>query len=226
MQYEAPVNSIPAVVILLTLITVAVEITFSAAEVGLVGGARGIGWRVAAIEDYAFSPVVWDYIATRGDFAFELVRRFFTYPFINSSFTGALFSGALTLALGKFVGEIFGNIATLIVYVASMLFGAVVFGVLVSGTQPLYGGFTPVYGLIGAYTYVVFVRLGSVGENQLKAFQLIAVLLGIQLVFGLMFGSNKMWIAELAGFATGFAVSILAAPGGWSAFLRRMRRPS
>ena len=226
MENENPVNPIPPVIIAIALVTAAIEIAFTAAGAGLVGGVRGIGWRVAAIEDYAFSPVIWELVVERGQYSGELLKRFVSYPFVHASFTSALFVVALTLALGKFVGDIFKGVPTLMVYLLSTLVGAAAFGIIVDGAQPLIGGFTPVYGLIGAYTYVVWLRLGASGQNQMKAFRLIGFLLGIQLAFGLIFGSNQMWIAELAGFITGFLSSTILAPGGWSALLARMRNRS
>ena len=53
-------------------------------------------------------------------------------------------------------------------------------------------------------------------ENQLKAFQLIAMLMGIQLLFGALFGGTNDWVADLGGFATGFLLSFVVSPGGWT----------
>ena len=225
MQSENAVNPIPPVVIVLCLIAVGVELTFTAAEAGLLGGARGIGWRIAAIEDYAFSPAALDYILLRGDFGFDLLKRFLTYPFVHPNFTGALFGAALLLALGKFVGDVFGTWPTLAVFVVTAIGGALVFGLAVDGV-PLVGLFPPIYGLIGAYTYLIWLRLGQTGQNQLAAFRLIGFLLGLQLAFGLLFGSSPVWIAELAAFVIGFAISTVLAPGGWSALLQRIRQRS
>lgn len=225
-QYEPPVNSIPPTVIVLTLLVFGIELVFSAGEAGFVGDPQSIGWRLEALQDYSYSPLIWDYMITRDDYGFEVVKRFVTYAFVNPSFTSTMFAAAFLLAIGKFVGEIFGNIPLLIVFFVSTVFGALAFGILASPQAVLYGSFTPVYGLIGAYTYVIWTRLGALGANQLRAFRLIGVLMGIQLVFGLLFGGGQIWIAELAGFAAGFVASILAAPGGWTAFLRRMRGPN
>ena len=221
---EQPVNPLPPVVIVLCLAVVAVELAFSAAEAGFVGGRQGIGWRVNALRDFAFSPTVLDWIVTRGDYSFELLRRFVTYPFVQGSFTSALFGAAMLLALGKFVGDVFHWAAVLAVFFGASIFGAVVFGFLVEGAAPLYGVFTPVYGLIGAFTYLTWVNLGVQGQNQLSAFRLIGVLLFLQLLFGVIFGSSQVWIAEIAGFFAGFALSVIVAPGGWDAFVRKMRQ--
>lgn len=223
MAYENPVNPIPPVIIALCLIVAGVELVLSAGEAGLVGGAQGIGWRLTALNDYAFSPAVLDYVIGRGDFGLDLLKRFVTYPFVHGNFTNALFGAALLLALGKFVGDVFHPAATLAVFFLSAIIGAVAFGMFVNGTTPLYGVYPPVYGLIGAFTYILWLRLGAAGERQITAFRLIGFLLALQLVFSLIFGSNPMWIAELAGFVAGFAFSTVLAPGGWSAMLHRLR---
>ena len=226
MQQEPVVNPIPPVVIVLCLIVVLVELVLSAAAAGMIGGPQGIGWRIGALQDYGFSPLVLDRVVTVGDFSFDVVKRFVTYAFVHLSFTQALFSAALLLALGKFVGDVFSSISLLIVFFGAMIFGAIVFGVIAEGPTPLLGIFPAVYGLIGAFTYILWVRLGASGESQLRAFQLIGFLLGLQLVFGLLFGSSLSWVAELAGFTYGFVVSIVVAPGGWTALVAKLRERS
>lgn len=232
MSFERPINAIPPVVMALTLLIVGIECVFQLAENGLIGGPRAVGWRLQAVQDYGFSPAVLDRMMTNGDYSLNILRRFVTYPFLNMQLTQVAFCAALTLALGKFVGEYFGGAKVLFLYLFTSIVGAIVYGLLVSGRFPLIGGFTPVYGLIGAYTYVLWLRLGEAGENQLLAFRLIGVLLLIQLIYGIMIGfffetpPPPAWIAELAGFFAGFGISVLLAPGGWAAFVNRMRQRS
>ena len=156
----------------------------------------------------------------------NVMKRFVTYGFVHASFTQALFAAALLLALGKFVGDVFSAGAVLLVVFGSMIFGAVVFGLIAEGNTPLLGIYPAVYGLIGAYTYLIWLRLGASGQSQLKAFRLIGFLLGLQLVFGLLFGTSPVWIAEISGFVFGFAVSTIAAPGGWTALVTKLRERS
>ncbi len=54
--YESPVNAVPGVVWVLALAVFGVEVALMAGEAGLVGGARAVGWRLALMQDYAFSP--------------------------------------------------------------------------------------------------------------------------------------------------------------------------
>lgn len=224
MQDTNPLNPLPPVVLALFLVLIGIEAVLTLAAEGLIGGRQAVGWRIAAINDYAFSPAVWAQVTERGDLSFDMLKRFLSYVFVHSSFTHALFASALLLALGKFVGDVFHAGAVLVVLVAATLAGALAYGLLAPGNVALFGAYPPVYGLIGAFTYLMWLRLGQLGQNQYRAFQLIGVLLGIQLFFALVFGGSPAWIADVAGFAGGLAVSPLVAPGGWQAFMRRMRQ--
>jgi len=226
MDQEPIVNPIPPVVIVLCLIVVGVELVLSMGAAGFVGGPLAVGWRIMAMQDYGFSPSVLDRMLSVGDFSFDMTKRFVTYGFIHASFTQSLFAAALLLALGKFVGDVFRASSVLLVFFGSLISGALVFGLTVGGTIALLGSYPAIYGLIGAYTYVIWLRLGQTGQNQIQAFRLIGFLLALQLVFGLIFGSSPVWIAELAGFAFGFGISTVAAPGGWSALLVKLRERS
>ncbi|PXW68764.1 membrane associated rhomboid family serine protease [Loktanella sp. PT4BL] len=226
MKPESPFNTLPVVVVILALAIVGIEVVFQLANAGIIGGPRGLGWRLAAIEEFGFAPAVLDRVLVSGDYSLDMLKRFVTYTLINGDLIQMAFCAALVLALGKFTAEYYGSLKVLVVYVVTSIAGAVVFGLLAGDNTLLIGAFTPVYGLIGAYTYVLWLRLGIAGENQIMAFRLIGFLLAIQLIFGLIFGGNSQWISELAGFVTGFVLSTLLAPGGWASLVRRMRERS
>lgn len=221
---ENPFNAVPPVPLLLFVVIAGVELTLSAAGAGFLGGAQGVGWRSAAFQDYAFAPAVMTEIFERGRGSFDLWKRFVTYPFIHLGFTHALWGAVLMLALGKFVGEKFHPLSFVILFFLCAVLGAAVYGLLSWQNTPLIGAYPGLYGLIGAYTYLMWLTLNRMGQNQLKAFQLIAVLLGIMLIYAMLFGSTPTWIADVAGFVIGLFAAPLLAPGGWSAFLNRMRQ--
>lgn len=224
MQDASPFNPIPPVILALVLLMAGVELTLNLAENGLVGGPRGVGWRLAAIEDWGFAPRVLDFVLDQGVWAVDLLKRFVTYPFVHGSFTHAAFAVVITLAMGKYAGEVMDGFALGLVFFACAIMGALVFGAVTAANVPLYGAYPPAYGLIGAFSYILWTRLGRLGENQLLAFRLIAFLFALQLVFALLFGANPTWTADVTGFVTGFALSPLLVPGGWQALRARLRR--
>ncbi len=224
MNDQNPINPIPPVVIALVAIVVGVEATLSMASQGWIGGPQGVGWRLAAIEDYGVWSAVFDWMIQRGDYSSDLLLRFVTYPFIHGSITHAVFGAVLLLALGKFVGDVFHPVSVLLIFFVSAIVGGLVYAGVLHGDQPLYGVYPPVYGLIGAFTYLMWLRLGAVGANQYRAFLLIGFLLAWQLLTGVLFGGSPQWVADVTGFVAGLGLAPLVGPGGWQAFLRRIRQ--
>ena len=208
-----PFNPMPPVVWVLFLILMGIEVVFTLGEQGIVGGARAVGWRLGAISDYGFSGVAFDWMVKNGQMPFEYVIRCFSYMFLHGSFTAAIFSGVILLAMGKLVGEVMGQLAVIILFFFSGVFGVVIFGLLTDQAW-LIGAYPSVYGLIGAYTFLLWQRVAGQGMQQLTAFRLIGFLMGIQLIFGIFFVTGQDWVAELAGFVCGFALSVIVMPGG------------
>jgi membrane associated rhomboid family serine protease len=217
-------NALPPVVAALALAIFGVEALISAGLRGFVGGADAVGWRLEAIREFAFFGPVLEIVIERQDWFSPELLRFVTYPFVHLSFAHAIFVIVFLLALGKLIGDVFGNLAVLTVFFTSAIVGGLVYAGLTGDPRPLVGGYPAVYGLIGAYTFLLWIRYGAAGENQYRAFTLIGFLLGIQLVFGALFGAGNDWIAEIAGFLVGFAVCPVLAPGGFRHLLNRLRQ--
>lgn len=219
----APLNPLPPVVWLLVLPVVAFEAAFALGAAGLAGGPQGIGWRLDAVQRFGFSPqyarTMWD----QGFWPWDGVMRFVSYAAVHGSVTHAVFVVVFLLALGKFVGEVFAAWAVLAVALGAAVTGAAVFAAMPRIEAGLIGGYPAVYGLIGAFTYILWMNLGRTGANRARAFSLIGMLLAIQLVFGLLFGGGPDWVADLAGFATGFGLSFVVSPGGWGRIVARLR---
>ena len=226
MSREPILNDLPPVAIALAAGVLLIEAVFAAGSVPAIGGATGIAWRLEAVQDYAFSPVVLERIVDRGDTSFALMRRFVTYAAVQPNWLGALFAAAMILALGNSVGRVLAGLQMVLLVLVTTTGAALVFGLVLDGPVALIGAFPAIYGLIGAFTYMLWLRLGAMGENQLNAFRLIGVLLAIQFLFGLIFGGNSVWIAELAGFAIGFVMAPILVPGGFMAAVTRLRNRS
>lgn len=226
---ESPINTLPPVVWLLVLPMIAAEAVFGLGAIGLIGGAQGIGLRLNALEMTAYYPQLPVRMWEMGIFSPRQAARVLSYPFVHGSITHALFVIVFTLALGKMVAEQFRPWAVIALFFGASVGGAAVytlFGVL-SGMDlaPLIGGYPAVYGFVGAFTFLLWVRLGIEHANRLRAFTLIGMLLAFQLVFGLLFGSGGYsWIAEVAGFAIGFILCFVLVPGGWGRAMAAIRR--
>ena len=219
----SPVNPLPPVVVALFIVMVLIEARFTLGSRGLLGGPEAVGWRLDALRTYGFSGDIFDWMVENRQFPKEHMLRFVSYLFVHGSFTQTLFSGVMLLALGKFVGEVFAGWAVVAVFIVSGIGGALAYGAFLDVRFPLFGAFPGVYGLIGAFTYVLWLRLGQMGERQITAFRMIGFLMGIQLLFALIAGGNSDWVADVAGFVTGFSLSIFVIPGGWSKIRAKLR---
>jgi membrane associated rhomboid family serine protease len=213
-------------VVALAALIAGLELMFLAAGAGLLGGVTSDGeaWRLAAARDWGVSDAVWEWMRTNGRWPPELLARFATYPLIHGSFTHAAFVTVFTLAIGNAIGGAFGGWRLWALFWLAAAGGALAYVLILDARGVLIGGFPGVYGLIGGFTFLLYVGAARVGANRLTAFRLIAVLLGIQLVVGLLFGASGDWAADAAGFATGFALAPLLLPGGVDRLLRRLRQ--
>ncbi|TDL81935.1 rhomboid family intramembrane serine protease [Palleronia sediminis] len=219
-----PFNALPPVVIALAALIAVPEILFQLGNAGIVGGASGVGMRLSALNAFAFAPQVFDRMIALNVWPPREVLRLLSYAFVHLGAGHALFVLVFLLALGKMVAETFSQWATVAVFAGSAILGAATYGLLLDTPTALVGGYPAVYGLIGAYTFILWTGLGAIGESRLQAFRLIAVLMGIQLAFGLLFGTGLDWVADLAGFCAGFLLSFVVSPGGWSRVMEKLRQ--
>ncbi len=222
-EFHPPLNPMPAVVTLLFLAIAGVEAGLSLGEAGVIGGPGAVGWRLALIRDYGFSGDIFDWMVTNGRFPLSELKRVVSYSFVHLGFTHAIFAVVLLLALGKMVAEAMGQVAFLAIFFLSGIFGAVLYALVLDDPVWLVGAYPNVYGLIGGYSFVMWRRLAGLGEQQYRAFSLIAVLMGLQLLWGVFFNAGTQWLAELFGFAVGFGLCFVLAPGEWEKLRDRVR---
>lgn len=221
---EAPLNPIPWVVWLILLPIVAMEVTLNLGAIGLAGSDAAIGWRNDALQRFALPPQLLGMMIESRQFAPTDLMRFLAYGLVHGDPMHAIFVGVFILALGKMVAEVYRPLAVLVIYLGAGVFAGLVYSLVPGLSFPLFGGFPAVYGLIGAFTFILWARLGMENANRMRAFTLIGFLLGIQMLFGLIFGGTPDWIADVAGFAFGFGASFLVGPGGPAHLLARIRQ--
>lgn len=229
---ESPLNPVPAVVWALILPMIACEALFGLAQLGFVGGGApgaGLAMRQVAVERTAYIPELVLRLWQMRVFLLDQSWRVLTYSFVHLSLMHALFVVVFCLALGNLIANVFRPWAVIALFFVSAIGGALVYTLFVAllpqlDFQPLIGGYPAVYGFVGAFTFLLWTRLGQENANRMRAFTLIGMLLAFQLVFGILFQTgNKTWIAEVAGFATGFLLSFVLIPGGIARVMAQIR---
>lgn len=219
----SPFNALPKVVVALAVVIFGLEAMFQAATAGFLGGAGGVGWRLNAIRDFAVFDQIAAYMWTNGVFLPNELLRLLSYPLIHTGLMHAGFVVVFILAMGKMVAEVFSPLAFVTLFWVSAIAGALGFVALMDSPYPLVGGYPGVYGLIGAFTFLMWIEAGARGGSRYRAFGLIGMLLAIQVIFGLINGQFGNVVADLTGFAAGFALSFVLVPGGWRRIVARLR---
>jgi len=220
----SPFNALPPVVVALAVVIFGLELMFQAATAGLLGGQSGIGWRLGAVESYGVLDQVWTWMVQTRQFPAEHLLRFATYPLIHGGFIHMALVVVFILALGKMVAEVYSALAFVAVFWVSAVMGALGFVVLLDSPYPLIGGYPGVYGLIGAFTFLMWMRADGQGSSRLRAFALIGALLAVQLIFALLNGDFGTVVADFSGVVAGLALSFVVSPGGWRRMVARMRQ--
>lgn len=220
---EQPLNPLPTVVWLLAAPIIVTEILFALGGTGALGP-QAMGWRLAILGQLGFDPAGFRQMAEIGLWSVPDLARLISYAFVHLSLTHAAMVVVFILAIGKFVGEVFPGWAVAAVFLGSTVTGALVYALMPFTQMMLIGGYPGAYGLIGAFTWVLWMRLGPGNPVRMRAFSLIGMLAGIQLLFGALFGIGPDWIAEFSGFGAGFLISFFVAPGGWRHLLHKLRK--
>ncbi len=219
----APLNPLPPVVWALVLPMVAMEAVFAIGAQGLAGGPGAVGWRLDAVQRFAFAPEYLRQMYAQNLWPLDGLMRLVTYPFVHVNFTHALFVVVILLAMGKMVGEVFRWWALLVIFFASAIAGRWPipwsrvcrrrFWAATRPSTPDWGVHLPALG-----------QPGSGRREPVSRLHADRFLLGIQLLFGLLFGGGWEWVADLSGFVTGFLLSFVVSPGGWARVRAKLRQ--
>ena len=217
----SPFKPLPPVLVALALLIGGIELVLQGADRGLIGGPAGVGWRIAAVQTFGVSDRMFEYMIATGDLQLRGLWTYVTYLFVHGSLMHALFAIVLLLALGNFASKYFSGLAMLSVFLLSGVAGAVAYGLVLDTRLALIGAYPAVYGILGLYTWMLWVGAKELGQNPYAAFRLIAMLVFIQVGFAMIGGGGVSGLAgDVAGFVAGFLLATPAAPGGF----RRLRR--
>lgn len=220
---EGPFNALPPVVVALSVVALGIEALFALGARGVIGGPEAAGWRLAAVTDYAFLIPVFDWMRATGQWPTEHLVRFVSYPLLHFGFTHALFAVVLMLAIGKVVAEVCGQAVFMLVVLAGSVAGALAYGIVLEDLHPLAGLYPAVFALLGVYGMMMWRDPGRLGSQRWGVFVLVAALIGVQLLFRMLFGGSNDWVADLGGFAAGLVLAPFVLPGGLAALIARLR---
>lgn len=192
----------------LIVLTALPELLLILADQGLIGSAR---WR----------PLAWQYggfwagllHGWRPNFEAQPVTMFVSYGFLHAG-PGHMLGNVLTLiVIGPPLADRFGGRGLAAIWLASILGGAAVFGLLSQSAAPMVGASGAVFGLAGAWTWMLGHDLRATGRAPLRvAGQLsgiMVVLVGLNAAMWWLQNGLLAWETHLGGYLAGFAMAAL-----------------
>lgn len=191
--------SLPFLVLFLAIPTL-IELTLMAADAGLIGTTR-------------LRPTVYQYCAFwaglldnwRPNYAAQPWLMFVTYSFLHAGFWHLLGNMVCLVFLMKLTAARLNGRAFLLLYVVSAMGGAVAFAIMGPAVTPMVGASGALFGLVGAWRFVEWLKTESRDRRRWIALRDLAVLAAINLFSWWQENGALAWEAHLGGFVTGIA---------------------
>lgn len=139
-------------------------------------------------------------------FALQPVTMYVTHAFLHGSLLHMVMNMTILLALGRFVGDRYGNGAVLPVFALSAIGGGAVFGLLATPDFPMVGASGAVFGFLGVWIVWDWRRHQRAGVSPSPVVRRAAVLVGLNVVLYVGLGGMLAWQAHLGGFLAGLLV--------------------
>ncbi|MEM6374598.1 MAG: rhomboid family intramembrane serine protease [Pseudomonadota bacterium] len=209
MAYRYPRRSIwtAPLFVAIGVLCVMIEGVLQASDLDLAGARR---WRALAYQYGAFWPgLLHDW---RPNFAAQPGVMFVSYAFLHGGL-GHLIGNMITLiALGAVALERVGQARAALIYSASALGGAALFGVMTNSGLPMVGASGALFGLAGAWQYWVFAEMPKGPERLWHLSRAAAALIALNIVLWWLMGGRLAWQTHLGGFLTGWVAAVWLTP--------------
>jgi membrane associated rhomboid family serine protease len=174
-----------------------------------------------ALTNFAFVPAwfLLQFEAANGGLSLHGILPLVSHAFLHVDFMHLLLNAGFLLAFGAVVERHFGVLRFVVMFICCAAAGAV-FQALVEGPggPPMIGASGAVYGMLGAAVLLMF--RAEVSQRLKRALIFVAVIMGVNLVVGLLsrggtlMGGEIAWQAHIGGFVAGLALAVLF--GAWT----------
>lgn len=182
----------------------AFEIVFILSDAGLIGSER---WRSAAYGYGAF----WRALLQGWPPVYEAqpYTMFLTYGFLHSDFSHLLGNLIAFVVLARVVQARAGQGGLLLLYVLSLLGGALCFGVLHPGSTPMVGASGAIFGLAGAWLYWLWHELRLRGHGTYRVWRAVLAMILMNFLMWVLNGGHLAWETHLGGALAGWLGAVI-----------------
>lgn len=191
------------VVYLLILITSAIELILTAADLGALGTPY---WRGMAYGYGAFhSHILTDW---QGNFAAQPVTMFVTYAFLHGGWLHLLVNMLALASFGTVIARQVGTLRFLGAYILCAVGGAAAFGLFSTSNAPAVGASGALFGLLGIWICWGYLDRRHYGEGLSEIYRALGILVIYNVAFWVLLGGRLAWETHLGGFITGWLIAL------------------
>jgi membrane associated rhomboid family serine protease len=182
----------------------AIEFTLQLADFGVIDVPR---LRFVAYTYGGFWPGLLD--DWRPNFAGQPLLMFLTYSVFHGGIVHFAVNMLTLLSLGAAVSDRAGTARYAAIYVASILGGAIAYGLLAPGITPMVGASGALFGLAGALLAWDTAERRALHLSLRPILRVLAFLVGMNLVLWWAMSGQLAWQTHLGGFLAGAAAAAL-----------------
>ena len=142
------------------------------------------------------------------------VLMFLTYGFLHSGFLHVLFNMITLYSLSRVVILRVGQMRFLVLYILTILGGAIGFWLLTDTLRPMVGASGALFGLAGALISWDYVDRFTFRVGLWPVLRAVLFLVGLNIVLWWAMKGQLAWETHLGGFVTGWIVALLLDPRG------------
>lgn len=198
------VGSLDGVTLAVLAICVAIEAVLTFADWGLLGLPR---LRVLAYAFGGFWPGL--LVDWQPNFPAQPALMFLTYGFLHGGPIHLVVNMVTLVSLGTAVTDRAGRLRYLLIYIASIVGGAVAFGLLASTLRPMVGASGALFGLAGALAMWDALDRRAQGATLGPVVRLVGLLAVLNLVLWWAMDGQLAWETHLGGFLAGAVAAFL-----------------
>jgi len=204
MQPQSPIRAPLLALWVLVGLCVLPEVVLLGADLGIWGAA---GWRSLAYGWFGFWPgLLYDW---RPNYPLQPLAMFVTYGFLHVGVLHMVVNMVTLWSLGRAVIDRAGGPGFLALYVASLMGGAMGFGLLTNTTIPMVGASGALFGLVGGVLVWAVIDRRRAGLTLWPVGRAVAVLVALNGVLWVVAGGQLAWQTHLGGLLTGVAMALL-----------------
>ncbi len=148
------------------------------------------------------------------NYALQPYLMFVTYGFLHGGFIHITVNMITLWSLGRAVTDRVGKKAFAFLYAASLLGGAIGYGLIASNLRPMVGASGALFGLVGALLAWNYVDRFTLQERLWPVARSIVLLLLLNVVLWWAMDKQLAWETHLGGFLAGWVTALLIDPRG------------